>query len=78
MKYKSFDEWYEIAHIEYHQQKYQRYGQFLFNSLARSQPALANEICGSDLDPFHRDDRVTTFLQYVSVNWGKNEVYVVR
>ncbi len=78
MKYKSFDEWYELAYIEYHGKKYQRFGQFLFNSLARTQPALANEICGSDLDPFHRDDRVPAFLQYVGSNWGKNEVYDLR
>lgn len=47
---------------------HQRWGQFLFNALHDYDPSLANEIRGTENDPFYVD-HVYEFCRYVSNNW---------
>lgn len=42
-----------------------RVGQAWFNALHEIDPGLANQIRGSQDDPFYRDDRVTAFVQRI-------------
>jgi len=46
-----------------------RYGQFLFNTLYDMYPEVANEIRGTDKDPFYADkatdERVQKFFKYL-------------
>lgn len=46
-----------------------RVGQTWFNVLDQQRPDLADKIRGTDLDPFHRDDRVGNFIAWVEENW---------
>lgn len=46
-----------------------RDGQTYFNVLYAGRPDLADAVRGTDLDPFHRDDRVPAFLRWVARNW---------
>jgi len=48
---------------------YWRAGQAAFNVLWDIRPDLANEIHTSKLDPFHRDDRLPEFYEWVEENW---------
>lgn len=46
--------------------KEQRYGQALYNYLAKVRPDIAGEIMGTSVDPFHRtsvSDEVWTFIR---------------
>jgi len=42
-----------------------RKGQFLFNKLYEIDPVLANEIRGSDTDPFYDDNKIMSFKDKV-------------
>ena len=46
-----------------------RQGQTYFNALHRVRPDLAEKVRGSELDPFHSDDRIPGFLTFVSNRW---------
>lgn len=46
-----------------------RKGQLYFNCLHNMDPELANELRGSDKDPFYRDDRIPAFLIIVEQRW---------
>jgi hypothetical protein len=35
-------------------------------------PELANELRGSDKDPFYKDDRIPEFLKVVEERWNTN------
>ena len=50
--------------------KNMRYGQALFNALYILNEELANEIRGTELDPFHNDRRVDMFLNYLEKEWN--------
>lgn len=43
-----------------------RWGQALFNVLHSMRPELADEIRGTTMDPFHRDDMAPVFLGWVA------------
>lgn len=43
-----------------------RYGQTVWNVAARMYPNTVELLRGSPIDPFHRDDRVPTFLKAIS------------
>lgn len=43
----------------------QRPGQWAFNVLAAARPELADAVRGTDVDPFHRDDRLPELLAWV-------------
>lgn len=45
--------------------KHLRLGQWAFNLLHESYPEIAREITGTVFDPFHRDDRIPSFLSYL-------------
>ena len=47
----------------------QRFGQFLFNSLHKIRPDLANQFRGSYVDPFYNDRYVGDFLTEVGLAW---------
>ena len=40
-----------------------RLGQTYFNVLYKYDPELADQIRGTETDPFHRDDRIINFLK---------------
>lgn len=42
-----------------------RLGQWAFTRLFESHPFIADVICGSDCDPFHRDELMPVFLKKV-------------
>lgn len=46
-----------------------RVGQTHFNVLWQLRPDLADAARGTQLDPFHRDDRVPAFLRWLRDNW---------
>lgn len=46
-----------------------RYGQVFFNTLDRDRPALAQEICGKRLDPFHREEVEPELLEWLERYW---------
>jgi hypothetical protein len=57
---------YQRQVVDYHRaHPEQRNGQAHFNVLYQMNPHLADEIRGTVLDPFHRDDRVPAFLTVV-------------
>lgn len=43
-----------------------RYGQALFNALASTNPDMASEIAGTDLDPFHAKPNSVTINLFIS------------
>lgn len=43
----------------------QRNGQAAFNALTVTDPALAHKMRGTDLDPFHNDERAVDFINEV-------------
>jgi hypothetical protein len=47
-----------------------RRGQSAFNALALLAQPLADSIRGTDLDPFHKDDRLDAFWTHVGENLG--------
>lgn len=46
-----------------------RKGQAYFNSLYDFDPKLADEIRGTELDPFYNDQIITKFLEYILERW---------
>jgi hypothetical protein len=48
-----------------------RAGQIYFNLLHQVRPDLAGQICGSEKDPFHRNDRILPFLEWLIDAWDK-------
>lgn len=52
---------------------HQRSGQALFNALNWERPNLANKIRGTNLDPFHRDERVSAVQEWLQDNWDDGE-----
>lgn len=54
----------EVGYSYYFNKEW-RYGQTCFNVLYELDPELANQIRGTDLDPFHLDERVPEFLAKV-------------
>lgn len=48
---------------------YWRRGQAAFNVLYRVRPDLGETIHTGKLDPFHRDDRLPEFYEWVEENW---------
>ena len=51
-----------------------RKGQAYFNYLYDDNPQLANEIRGTNLDPFHRDDIIPKFLEFLIFNNYDREI----
>ena len=50
-----------------------RKGQHLFNLLHEHKPQLANQIRGTGLDPFYRDNRLDDVVAWIACNWNANE-----
>lgn len=48
-----------------------RVGQFAFNELLRFRPDLAEQIRGTELDPFHQDSRLPAFLESLEEKWNQ-------
>jgi hypothetical protein len=46
-----------------------RYGQTFFNLLHAERPDLADELRGSEIDPFHFDRTTPGLLDWVERNW---------
>ena len=42
-----------------------RKGQSFFNALYELHPEVADKIRGTDLDPFHHDDRIPLLINYL-------------
>lgn len=56
--------------IEYDQQHHkERAGQSAFNALHNADAELANEIRGTDLDPFYDDDVLPEFWFHLERRW---------
>lgn len=54
----------------------QRFGQALFNHLRDSQPRLAEQVRGTRLDPFHKNDVSDIpqdFWNFVVENWDTSD-----
>ena len=48
----------------------QRPGQLAYNMLRKVRPDLADQVRGQQgIDPFHRDDNLPAFFQFVEDNW---------
>lgn len=59
-------EWIRAIAADYTKHPDHRQGQRAFNTLCKVQPELAERIRGTDLDPFHQDERVPKFVLYVT------------
>lgn len=46
-----------------------RAGQAYFNTLYHVRPDISERIRGGPLDPFHRNERITDFLECVMGDW---------
>lgn len=46
-----------------------RKGQLHFNLLHRLRPDLADKIRGTEIDPFYLDERIPTYLTWITNNW---------
>jgi len=47
-----------------------RWGQTYFNVLYSKKRRLADELRGTDLDPFYADHKIPAFLDYVATHWN--------
>lgn len=50
---------------------YQRYGQALMNFLHIVCPKASEDITGTDVDPFYKDELVPEFFNYLSDHWDE-------
>ena len=50
-----------------------RYGQTAFNLLYTYRPDLALEVTNTDLDPFHNEDNLIGFFNWVESSWNDGE-----
>lgn len=64
MNLKEFSEL--IKSMSGHKDPCLRRGQFMFNTLYRRYPAIANRIDGTEFDPFYVDDRIPKFISYLT------------
>lgn len=48
----------------------QRRGQALFNHLHDVRPDLANQLRGTDLDPFYDNSKVVDALEFIQQHWN--------
>ena len=48
----------------------QRAGQWAFNVLRNFRPMLANNIAGSNYDPFFDDKLLSSFFKHVCIHWN--------
>ena len=46
-----------------------RRGQYAFNLLHSMKPKLAELVRATPIDPFHRDERIPAFLEFVQAHW---------
>lgn len=60
-----YREYLEYAEEYYRSEPTQRIGQAYANALSDLYPDMANELIGTDLDPFHNDSRLHEFLEAV-------------
>lgn len=47
----------------------ERKGQAYFNTLHEMRPDLSEQVRGSHIDPFYRDEVIENFLSFVGGNW---------
>lgn len=64
-----FDDFLPAAAERYLARSDWRWGQAVFNVLYEMRPDLSEQIRGTDLDPFYRDDRVREALRWIRSNW---------
>ena len=43
-----------------------RKGQALFNTLVEIYPEIAETVRGTENDPFHRDERINKFIEFIT------------
>lgn len=48
---------------------HERRGQALSNALFQISPAIANEVVGSDFDPFYLDERIPAFWAWLEEHY---------
>lgn len=65
----TFEEYVQFSEKLFRDCRNWRRGQCYFNQLIDSHPQLAEKIRGSDIDPFHEDERISDFLEYLQQNW---------
>ena len=74
----NYDEF--VAHVDkaflHPASSHLRYGQVYFNILHKVKPQLADEIRGSRLDPFHKENIKQETHDFVSEHW--NEVAIAH
>jgi hypothetical protein len=72
MNDKYFDYIEEVTYYWQENVPHIRQGQAMFNVLHKRYPKLAEEIRGTDLDPFHKNfDNLNDFRQWAYENIGK-------
>jgi hypothetical protein len=47
-----------------------RWGQAYFNVLYSKKRRLADELRGTDFDPFYSDHKIPAFLDYIATHWN--------
>lgn len=75
MMARAFNEWFQDAVSEYPpagSDRHYRWGQHFFNYLAAHNSALANSV-PPDVDPFHNDENIPSFLSWVCGHWYDDE-----
>lgn len=46
-----------------------RFGQVLFNELTMVRPDISEQIRGTQMDPFYKDEKMDLFLNFVADRW---------
>jgi hypothetical protein len=48
-----------------------RLGQYFYNRLFFARSDLAEKIVSTEVDPFHNDDNLIAFFNYLQENWNE-------
>jgi len=59
-------QWIKLIAKDYQLYPEHRKGQRAFNTLCSLQPRLANEVRGTDIDPFYSDERLKVFIPWAT------------
>ena len=65
----TFQEYQAAVERAYKENLHWRRGQAAFNVLLNNRPDLSEQVRGSGIDPFHKDDLLSHFYQWVENNW---------
>jgi hypothetical protein len=67
----TFGEWLGYTLINIGDRGNMRLGQYFYNRLFFARSDLAEKIVSTEVDPFHNDDNLIAFFNYLQENWNE-------